>query len=431
MAISQLLSAMSQKPQTILLSILTFYALALPLILMDYNAGRAFSDQYFGHLPAIRFFIEQLDFSDYPSATTPGYHVLMAVFAKLFTQNIIVLKLISSIISAVFVGIFAGLLCEKAGKIKTIVLLLPMIFSLYFLPDGVWLVPDNLAWLTVGVLFILTATRPLTTSYLACTCLVLLLAVAVRQSNIWLATIPWTAGLSYLLFDHSQKQKKNLSVGLAFLVTVPAFLLLFYFYTTWGGLVPPSVQGRHERSLSYCVPAFFISIFFIYSMFYAPIVIQAVRKISSRRAYFFMAVGSILGFLIAVIPATDYNYEAGRFSGFWNFVRLAPTIGHTSVLLTVTSSLGGAVFISWLLLLKKEFRLTIFLSSLAFVLALIPNTLVLERYFSVFVFILIFIMLFHTDKISWEELPDSALIGPAVFTLINFLFLCRGIFPGT
>ncbi len=307
-----------------------------------------------------------------------------------------------------------------------------MIFSLYIHPNGVWLVPDNLAWLTVSILLILPATgRPPTIPYFACSGLVLLIAVSVRQPNIWLASIPWATGLSYLLFTNFQKQKKLFCIGSAILCTVPAFLLLWYFYSIWGGLVPPTVQARHERSLSYCVPPFFFSIFFVYSIFYAPILFSAVKGLLNRRAYSWIASGALLGFLIAVFPATDYNWEQGRFSGFWNFIRLAPTIGHTSVLLIITSSLGGAVFFSWLLLLKKEFRVIIFFSSLAFTLALIPNALVLERYFAGFVFILMFTMLYHTDKINWKKLPASVLIGPAVFTLINLYFLYRGIFPGT
>jgi len=85
---------LDNKSHTILLSILAFYVPALPLILLDYNAGRAFTDQHFGHLPTIMAFAEQLDFSDYRSATTPGYHALIALFAKFFSQNVIFLKLI-------------------------------------------------------------------------------------------------------------------------------------------------------------------------------------------------------------------------------------------------------------------------------------------------------------------------------------------------
>ena len=109
-----------------------------------------------------------------------------------------------------------------------------------------------------------------------------------------------------------------------------------------------------RKSISYCVPAFFLTIFLVYSIFYAPIVFKAFKKNTTRSRYYYITAGFCLGLLAAVIPATDYNYEAGRFSGFWNFVRLAPDIGHTSILLLITSSLGGAAFLSWLLLLKKR-----------------------------------------------------------------------------
>lgn len=416
--------------QTILLSLIFFYGLALPLIITDYNAGRAFSDQINGHLPAIRFFTEQIEFSDYPSATTPGYHLLLAAFAKFFTQNIVFLKLVASVITAAFIGLFAALLYDRAGKFKAILMVLPMIFSLYIHPDGVWLVPDNLAWLTVAILLIITLkTYPPKISTFFTSGLIVFFAVAVRQPNIWLAAVPWATGLSYLLFSDSPKQKKLFVCGLSILCTVPAFVLLYYFFNLWGGLVPPSFQSLHERGLSFSVLPFFLSIFLVYSVFYTPLVFRALTNSLNRPALYFIAAGSLIGFLIAVLPDTDYNYKMGRLSGFWNFVRLAPSIGHTSVLLTISSTLGGAAFCGWLLLLKKELRFIIFISSLAFTFALIPNLLVLERYFAGFIYIILFIMLYSTEKIKWEKLPALVWIGPVLFTLINLLFLCRGIFP--
>jgi hypothetical protein len=420
---------LNSRNQTILLSILAFYIPALPLILLDYNAGRAYSDQYFGHLPTIMAFADHLDFSDYESATTPGFHVLIALFAKYVSSNIVFLKLISSLITALFIAVFAGLLHIKAGKTKTVVLLLPMILSLYFLPDGVWIVPDNLAWLTVAAIFILTATCPPGAGYFISTGIVLFLAVTVRQSNLWLASVPWAVGISPLLLHGIVRKNKIAIAGVSFLITIPAFLILYYFYHTWGALVPPAVQVRHGRGMSYCVPAFFLSVFFIYTVFYVPVVLQTFKKIITRSALPFVAAGMAIGFLVAVIPATDFNYDAGRFSGFWNFVRLAPNIGHTSVLLTITSTLGGGMLFCWLLLVDREFRFILGLAIPAFVLALIPNTLVLERYFAVFVFILLFIILYRTDKIAWDEIPYKALIGPALFAVISFLFMCRGLFP--
>jgi hypothetical protein len=419
---------LNQKNQTILLAILAFYIPALPLILLDYNAGRAYQDSFHGHLPTIMAFVDHLDFSNYESATTPGFHVLIALFAKFISPNIVFLKFISSLITALFTGIFAGLLYERAGRTTTIVLLLPMILSLYFLPDGVWIVPDNLAWLTVAAIILLTVNAAPGPGYYICTGTILMIAVLVRQSNLWLAAVPWSIGLMPFLFKDIRPENKMLHALLSILVTLPAFLVLFYFYHIWGGLVPPAVQVRHGRGMSYCVPAFFLSIFLVYSVFYIPFVMQALKKTITRSTAPFIGSGFCIGFLAAVIPATDFNHEAGRFSGFWNFVRLAPDIGHVSTLLTITSSLGGAMLFSWLLLLKKDLRITILLATVAFTLALIPNTLVLERYFAGFVFILIFLILAGTDKIEWAKLPNKALIGPAVFAVISFMFTCYGLF---
>ncbi len=420
----------TSKSQTIILSVLLFYLLTLPLILLDYNVGRAFADSEFFHLPAIWSFTEQFDFSDYSVASTPGYHVIIAIIAKFFSGNIIFLKLVSSLITAGLIGSMAAYLHRNAGTARTLLLLLPMIFSLYFLPDGVWVVPDNLAWLTVWGLFVLSTTMPLNGKYLFFAGVVVFMAVTVRQLNLWLATVLWAAGLSLPLFHGGWIKKNVVFFCLSFLVTVPAFFVLWYFVRLWGGLVPPSLQSHHISHMSYCVPSFFLSVFFVYSSFYTPIVIAALNKIDRRDVYQCAVAGFCLGFFAAVIPETTYNYDAGRFSGFWNLVRFAPTIGHTSTLIVITSSLGGAALFSWVLLLKKEFRIIVLFPTLSFVAANTANQVVLERYFSGFIFILMFLILSQTDRIVWKELPRLVWSGPVLFAMVNLVFLYRGIVPG-
>src|SRR5690606_36064828 len=55
------------------------------LILLGVTETRARADEQNYHLPAVLHFAEQLplpDLSDYPSATTPGYHLLLSLAAK-------------------------------------------------------------------------------------------------------------------------------------------------------------------------------------------------------------------------------------------------------------------------------------------------------------------------------------------------------------
>ena len=58
----------------------------LPVIFLGRDATSEAFDQQIAHLPAVEQFAAQLpapDLSNYPSATGPGYHLLLAVPARL------------------------------------------------------------------------------------------------------------------------------------------------------------------------------------------------------------------------------------------------------------------------------------------------------------------------------------------------------------
>jgi hypothetical protein len=410
------------KKQTIVLPVVVFYLLALPLILMGYSQGRAFFDQSHFHLPVIEAFVKQFDFSDYHAATTPGYHAVLAGVAKVFGSNESLLKLVSSLFSAGLIALLASYLCQSFDRLKTLVLLLPLIFSIYFLPAGVWLLPDNLAWLSVAVILLRASQLPLTKQHYILMGLVLFGAVLVRQSNLWLAAIIWASALSAAFFE-----KRNVIV-IAVIATLPAFCLLFAISQYWGGLVPPSFQNIHQH-FSFSVPAFFFAAFAFYSLFYLPIIFFSLKQ---RIDWRWIAIGALIGFSVALGVDTDYNRAAGRFSGLWNFVKLAPVIGHKSVLLIILSTIGGGLYCAMLLLLTKPVRLVIGLSTLAFIVALIPNQFVYERYFSGFIFILLVVFVSHSTRVGHDEKaiikpPRWVWVAPLIFALFNGLILFRGL----
>src|SRR4051794_39707330 len=69
-------------------------AVLLALILWGHDDHRASYDQNVYHLPTIRQFASELprpDFSNYLSATTPGYHLILAILSRAgaFTDRLI------------------------------------------------------------------------------------------------------------------------------------------------------------------------------------------------------------------------------------------------------------------------------------------------------------------------------------------------------
>ena len=68
----------------ILLSV-AFAGAVLPVIFLGSDATSEATDEAVAHLPAIRQFAAELpapDLADYPSATSPGYHLLMSLPAR-------------------------------------------------------------------------------------------------------------------------------------------------------------------------------------------------------------------------------------------------------------------------------------------------------------------------------------------------------------
>ncbi len=412
------------KAFTILLCMGIFYVLALPLILFNINYGRAFDDQKLFHYPTILHFIQSLDFSDYPSATTPGYHVLLGFVGQLFSSNEIILKLTSSAFTAALIGIIVERLYSHFGKLHSILLSLPMILSIYIFPSGVWLLPDNLAWLTVLGVFIIATKSELLNKHFLYLAFILILAMMVRQPFLWLASTIWASALAYYSYNTAELSDRGSFLLKGVLATLPAFAIFYYFYVLWGGLVPPSFQNSHQN-ISLATPAFFLSVFAFYSLFFLPVMYGTIRDVISSSKFKWVMFGCVIGFIIAVIPDTSYSKELGRYSGLWNFVKIAPTIADKSTFIMLLSSLGGGLFVLFCTVLPPRIRLIFALSTIAFVFSLMPNKYVFERYMSGYIFIFIYCTLCHI-KLKNNPLPAVvAWSGPVIFAAFNGLVLVR------
>ena len=113
--------------------------------------GRAACDQVEYHLPAILKFAGELprpDLRDYASATTPGYHLVLAGFVPLVSANALVLQIVASVFTVALLVAFGRLLAmmaagrERSGW-ELAALALPFAASPYVFTSGVWLLPDN------------------------------------------------------------------------------------------------------------------------------------------------------------------------------------------------------------------------------------------------------------------------------------------------
>jgi hypothetical protein len=407
-----------------------FLCAALPLCVANYDHGRAFSDQLTYHYPTIVHFANGGGIADYPSATTPGYHLLLAGFARWVLMTEPALKLANCAITAALLGLIAAAVARQVGNAAlSVAMLLPMVFSIYVFPSGVWLLPDNLAWLTVFCLLQLALHFRHEWRWYLWVALGLVAAVLVRQSNLWLCAVVLVAawcGEADPQLHPSSRQVRVVGAGLAIL---PSVAVLAYFLSLWQGLTPPSFAEKHASSNLAAVPFFFCVLAF-YSLFYLPLVLAPVHQLlrGASRSRYAVYLGGLGGLLASVITPTDWNPAEGRVSGLWALAKVLPQIHHRSLGISVLATLGAMIAVAWLLMAKPRTRPIIAAAAVGFVAAQSTSHFVYERYYAGLIFLLILQVTGELLERRTGSLPRWGLAGPVAFALFNAAVLSGGLY---
>lgn len=366
-----------------------FLCFAVPLIRSGNMSGTGAYDQLLFHEPAIRQFVREwprFDFSNYLSATTPGYHLLLAAYARFIDPARTALQLFSAVFS---VGLFALLAAAASRRslrarqetpaapadpgvwlnpqLVAMACSLPMAASMYVNFRGVWLAPDNLGWWLV-LMVLVVSLRAWNRWSPVLAGVSLLGLVFVRQSHLWAAAPLWAAAWLSIpgertpstfaasvrsLFDHARPRLVRLAVALV--ATLPAFLIVLAFVRLWNGLVVPRFQHvYHGRSPA--APAFILSNLAIASGFCGALILPYFLDLWRRRKALLLA-AAVLALLLAAAPPTSYSFEHGRYSGLWTVVKHAPVIaGRTSPVLLVLAPLGAVALVCWMAALPHRER---------------------------------------------------------------------------
>lgn len=209
------------------------------------------SDAALYQLPTIELFRERIDFSDYPSAQTPLYHLVTAAWGKLVGFELWKLRLLNVAISYGAALALLRLLgrATALGPLPAFALTLAFVLSPYFFGASFTLLTDNLA-----LLFALLAlerihafARDGSMTAFALAAAGMGAAVLTRQSFVWLFAV----AAFFLLRRREQGARERagprrsdlvrqalLGSGLVALALVPFALLVI----EWNGLVPPSAD---------------------------------------------------------------------------------------------------------------------------------------------------------------------------------------------
>ncbi|MFN9993657.1 MAG: hypothetical protein ACK54H_09945 [Phycisphaerales bacterium] len=398
---------------------------------------RVHYDQSLYHEPAIRAFMHQwpdIDLYDYLSATTPGYHLILAAFAGAFGDSANVMRIASGIIALLLVGLFGAAMSSRVKPIVAGFLAWPLACSMYVVQSGVYLLPDNLGWLGVCAMIVMALrTNPgiLCISFMG---LWLIFVVMARQLH------AWTFGLVLVAAWLSDTDSRERYIGpallrnfagkfsklvVAILAVSPAMLLLYGFVRMWDGPVPPRFATQYSGGFNAASTAFLLSLIAVIGIFQLPTFAPTLATMwrTSRRSVW---ISAISGFIAAAITPTMYDYPSGRRSGLWNIAAKLPNIGHSSVLILVLSTVGAIVFLALLKPLRARDRIVMCATFGGFCIATAAGVELWQRYTEPFV--LMFITLLVGMNIEREREQEGSYPGGSrtILSLIGSVVIACG-----
>lgn len=341
---------------------LAFAVPAAVLIASGRIPERVFSDQRVYHEEAIRQFAREwpaFNFTNYASATTPGYHVLLAGVVRFISGSTLVLQSVSALFTLALVMLLGWWVGRVTTPWRAIALALPFAASTYIVQSGVWLLPDNLAWLGVLAILVLMLRSPENAASAAGTLIrggaVLAALVFTRQIHLWAAGLLWLGawltppmppGAWWRTLFSVPAKRVAWMLG-AFLVTLPAFGVLLWFRSLWGGaLTPPKFASLHQSGVNLAAPAFTLALIGGFSGLFGATLIGPLASAWRERKGWLISAG-IAALALGVAAPTTYNMAEGRWTGLWNLAAKLPIVGHTSPLIAGLAAIGGVALVAW------------------------------------------------------------------------------------
>jgi len=335
-----------------------------PLLLFAGENTSEAVDQARHHEPFIRAYAQswpRIALESYASATTPGYHFVLALVARAISDREIVLRLFSSLFTVALLLVVYRPAAARVGGVDGVLLALPFALSAYVVSAGAWLVTDNAGWL-FALLAIASAVfasrasagvRPAALPSALPSALAAVGATLVRQVHLW-SVVP----AALLLVGRSPlrrvlpaplrakpSRRWNRWDTLAACVLLLAPLIVAGFAWWWGGLVPPRYQGQHASGINPSAASITLALAGIFGVFFIPyFLVAGVQSRGECSAQVRTAVlGGAAGIVIWLALPTSYDVDAGRWGALWTLARHLPDVAGRSLLFLPLVPLGAIV----------------------------------------------------------------------------------------
>lgn len=322
--------------------VLLFAALVWPPIVLDAAGTNEAFDQRAFHLPLVRTFAEQLpavDLREYNSATAPGYHLTLAVIARFVSDDARVLRFIGSLFSLCLLAAGWWFAARWVNEWIALALMMPFVWSTYFLGAAIWLTTDNAALCFVALAVGGSVTWPLVPTRAARWSGLATMAVFFRQIHIWCIG---PAGVALL----QQTPLWSKQIGwrdwlLSALVLLMPFILVGLFIALWGGLTPPVYADLHNAGAN---PASIVLTLAVFGVFGAPIALLIIDRSLVQRAGLKMLSAAAVGTVLAIIIPSSYARDDGRWGGaLWEIAARTPVVDDRSIVLIILAATGAMV----------------------------------------------------------------------------------------
>lgn len=417
-------------------------AAAWPLISSGNMRGRAAFDQLNYHEKVVRTFVQQwpnVDPSDYLSATTPLYHVLVAGAGKVLGvggnpgAGVGGLQWAGAVFTCGLLALLARALSMSNPAPRALLHTLIVAASVYVFPAGVWLLPDNLAWLLVlGVLLIAWRARFDAILLLGGGTLLLLL-VLTRQSHLWAAGVLWAGAWAAPIGKEETEADRSPGVGVLWaradvrlmrtmimaVATLPAFAAVYSFYKLWGHqLYPPTFAAQFDPSPNPATPAFVLAVLGMYSAFFAGELLPRLGRLWRTARAYLLGV-ALAALALAIIPRTTYSLDAGRFSGLWDLAARFPSVQGRSVLITALATWGAASLLAWTITLPRRERLVVGVALAGFMAAMSTGHYAWQRYVEPFALLVLVLLAARAGRAATGRVLGLARVaGPALLAAL-------------
>ncbi len=389
--------------------------------------SRAAQDQDNYHLMAVRTFAAELpraDLRDYRSATTPGYHLALAEVSRFMSDEPRVLRACGAAFTLGMLGLLVVLGVRRAGGVSAGALVLPLACSLYVFSAGAWILPDNAGWLGVLAVLAIAMFRVPTAPLIFGAGVVLLLLVLCRQIHLWAAGVLWLWAFLGGPDENPEARTRVRRLGMALVASVPAFAAVGAFWQLWHGPVPPLFQGGvHDPVVGKtspknsggnpATPAFLLMLFGAYGVFFLGFLREGLRRVRAGQtlAVAAVTVGMIAGLVVALVPETTFNADAGRYTGFWALVPRLPVVGGRSLFLAGGAAVGGAIVGLCLASLRRREALIVLAAVLGFMAAQSTAFAAWQRYMEPLVLIVLALVAIMASECAEDVPPERGVFG--------------------